>query len=136
MNEHYSGLDTPVYRAAAANTSFRFVKSSVTRTQNNTWYSAGPGSAAETQMKNALHTGSADDLNFYTNSGGGYLGWATFRNEYSARPNMDGVVCYWASLPVPITFPTTKATPERTKLATGWVSTTRSRAAAVEVATA
>ena len=84
---------------SAANTSFRFVKSSVTRTQNDTWYSAGPGSAAETQMKNALHTGTADDLNFYTNSGGGYLGWATFPNEYTVRPNMDGVVCYWASLP-------------------------------------
>ena len=42
---------------------------------------------------------SADDLNFYTNSGGGYLGWATFPNEYTARPLMDGVVCYWASLP-------------------------------------
>jgi hypothetical protein len=99
MNEHYSGLDTPVYRGAAANTSFRFVKSSVTYTQNDTWYAAGPGSAAETAMKNGLHTGSADDLNFYTNSGGGYLGWATFPNEYAGAPSQDGVVCYWASLP-------------------------------------
>lgn len=99
MNEHYTGLDTPAYRTAAANTSFRFVKASVTRTQNNTWYAAGPGSAAQTQMKNALHTGTADDLNFYTNSGGGYLGWATFPNEYAGAPLQDGVVCYWASLP-------------------------------------
>jgi len=99
MNEHYTGLDTPVYRTAAANTSFRFVKTTVTRTQNNTWYAAGPGSAAESQMKNALRIGTADDLNFYTNSGGGYLGWATFPNEYTARPKMDGVVCYYASLP-------------------------------------
>jgi hypothetical protein len=99
MNEHFSGLDTPVYKTAAANTSFRFVRSSVTRTQNDTWYAAGPGSAAQTQMKNALHTGTADDLNFYTNSGGGYLGWATFPNEYAGAPAQDGVVCYWASLP-------------------------------------
>ena len=99
MDEHFNGLDTPAYRAAASNTSFRFQKASVTRTQNNTWYAAGPGSAAETQMKTSLRTGTADDLNFYINSGGGYLGWATFPNEYSARPNMDGVVCYWASLP-------------------------------------
>jgi hypothetical protein len=99
INEHYAGLDTPAYRTAAANTSFRFFKASVTRTQNDAWYAAGPGSAAETAMKNALRTGTADDLNFYTNSGGGYLGWATFPNEYTARPNMDGVVCYWASLP-------------------------------------
>jgi hypothetical protein len=99
MNEHYSGGDTPVYRTAAANTSFRFVRASVTRTVNDTWYAAGPGSAAQTQMKNALHTGTADDLNFYTNSGGGYLGWATFPNEYAGAPAQDGVVCYWASLP-------------------------------------
>jgi hypothetical protein len=99
MNEHFSGLDTPVYRTAAANMSFRFVKASVTRTQNDAWYAAGPGSAAESAMKNSLRTGTADDLNFYTNSGGGYLGWATFPNDYSARPKMDGVVCYWASLP-------------------------------------
>ena len=99
MNEHYAGVDTPVYRTAASNTSFRFVRSSVTRTQNDTWYAAGPGSAAQTAMKNALHTGTADDLNFYTNSGGGYLGWATFPNEYAGAPAQDGVVCYWASLP-------------------------------------
>jgi hypothetical protein len=99
LNEHYTGLDTPVYRTAAANMSFRFAKAGVTRTLNNTWYAAGPGSAAETQMKNALHTGSADDLNFYVNSGGGYLGWATFPNEYAGAPLRDGVVCYWASLP-------------------------------------
>lgn len=99
MNEHYAGQDTPVYRTAAANTSFRFVKSSVTRTQNDAWYDAAPGSAAETAMKNALRTGTADDLNFYTNSGGGYLGWATFPSDYRAKPKMDGVVCYWASLP-------------------------------------
>ena len=99
MNEHYSGLDTPVYRTAAANMSFRFAKAGVTRTVNDTWYAAGPGSAAQTAMKNALHQGSADDLNFYTNSGGGYLGWATFPNEYTGAPAQDGVVCYWASLP-------------------------------------
>jgi hypothetical protein len=99
MNEHFAGLDTPAYRTAAANMSFRFVKASVTRTQNDSWYAAGPGSAAETAMKNSLHTGSADDLNFYTNSGGGYLGWATFPNEYLGSPLKDGVVCYWATLP-------------------------------------
>ncbi|MDQ3667434.1 MAG: zinc metalloprotease [Acidobacteriota bacterium] len=99
MNEHFAGLDTPAYRTAAANTSFRFSKATVTRTQNDEWYAAGPGSAAETEMKNELRTGTAEDLNFYTNSGGGYLGWATFPNDYSARPKMDGVVCYWASLP-------------------------------------
>ena len=99
MNEHYSGLDGPVYRGLAANTSFRFARAGVTRTVNDTWYAAGPGSTAESQMKNTLRVGTADDLNFYTNSGGGYLGWATFPSDYAARQKMDGVVCYWASLP-------------------------------------
>ena len=99
MNEHFAGGDTPVYRTAASNTSFRFIKASVTYTQDDTWYAAGPGSAGQTAMKNSLHTGTADDLNFYTNSGGGYLGWATFPNEYAGAPSQDGVVCYWASLP-------------------------------------
>jgi len=100
MNEHFAGQDTPAYRGAAANMSFRFVKAGVTtRTQNDAWYAAGPGSSAQTAMKNALHTGGATALNFYTNSGGGYLGWATFPNEYASSPNQDGVVCYWASLP-------------------------------------
>ena len=99
MNEHFSGQDGPVYRTAAANTSFRFAKAGTTRTMNDSWYAAGPGSAAETEMKNALRVGTADDLNFYTNSGGGYLGWATFPWNYSSNPKKDGVVCYWASLP-------------------------------------
>jgi len=99
MNEHFSGQDGPVYRTAAANMSFRFAKAGVTRTMNDAWYAAGPGSSAEAEMKNALRVGSADDLNFYTNSGGGYLGWATFPSDYQSKPKMDGVVCYWASLP-------------------------------------
>jgi hypothetical protein len=99
MNEHYSGLDGPVYRGAAANMSFRFVRAGVTRTANDSWYNAGLGSAAEAQMKTALRVGTADDLNFYTTGGGGYLGWATFPNEYATKPKMDGVICYWATLP-------------------------------------
>jgi hypothetical protein len=54
---------------------------------------------AESQMKNALRVGTADDLNFYTNGGGGYLGWATFPSDYNSKPKMDGVVCYWPTLP-------------------------------------
>jgi hypothetical protein len=99
MNEHYSGLDTPTYRGAASNMSFRFVRAGVDRTTNDTWYNAGLGSAAEAQRKNALRIGTADDLNLYTTGGGGYLGWATFPNEYAGNPKMDGVIVYWATLP-------------------------------------
>jgi Pregnancy-associated plasma protein-A len=71
-----------------------------TRTTNATWYTMGPGSAAETQAKNALRQGSADDLNIYSaNPGGGYLGWATFPQNYASDPKDDGIVVLFSSLP-------------------------------------
>jgi hypothetical protein len=83
---------------AAAGFSFNLV--STDRTNNSTWYTAGPGSAAEAQMKNALRQGSADDLNIYTNNpSGGLLGWATFPWRYASKPKDDGVVVLYSSLP-------------------------------------
>ena len=70
------------------------------RTTNATWFTAGPGTTAESQMKNALRQGSADDLNLYSNSpGGGLLGWATFPWDYTRSPKMDGVVILYSSVP-------------------------------------
>lgn len=93
LNQSYGGV------TGGANTAFRFVIASVDYTVNSTWYSAGPGTSAEASMKNALRKGTADDLNFYTNDGGGYLGWATFPSSYSSRPKDDGVVCFYGALP-------------------------------------
>lgn len=88
---------------AGAPTPFKFVKALVTRTTNTTWYTAGPGSAAELQMKNALHKGTARDLNLYTNSpSGGLIGWATFPWDYDTEANgakLDGVVLLNQTLP-------------------------------------
>ena len=84
----------------AANTPFRFALVGVDRTTNETWFNAGPDTAAEREMKTALHVGGADVLNFYTNNAGGYLlGWATFPSWYAGDPLMDGVVCLYSSLP-------------------------------------
>jgi len=51
-------------------------------------------------MKNALHQGSADDLNIYTcNPSNGILGYATFPSSYNSAPLKDGVVLLHSSLP-------------------------------------
>ena len=74
-------------------TGFSFNLVQITRTSNAAWYTAGPNTTAETQMKTALRQGSADDLNIYvSNPGGGLLGWATFPWSYASAPSKDGVV--------------------------------------------
>jgi hypothetical protein len=96
MNQAYSGTQA----TGAANTPFRFDLVNTDRTVNNTWYTAGPGSAGEAQMKAALHEGGASDLNVYTtNPGGGLLGWSTFPWNYAGNPTGDGVVIKYTSLP-------------------------------------
>jgi hypothetical protein len=59
-----------------------------------------PGSQSEAQAKNALVVNPTTTLNFYTcKPGGNLLGWATFPWNLAGNPNMDGVVCHYASLP-------------------------------------
>ena len=89
-----------VLSAAYAGSGFTFVLAGTNRTTNATWYTAGPGSQAEAQMKAALRQGDKDDLNIYTNNpGGGLLGWSTFPWNYSTSPKNDGVVVLYSSLP-------------------------------------
>ncbi len=88
-----------VLNAAYASTGWSFNLVSTDRTTNATWYTAS-GGTAETQMKNALRQGTADDLNIYSNNmGGGLLGWATFPSSYNSSPKMDGVVLLYSSMP-------------------------------------
>ncbi len=94
LNNSFSGA------TGGTATPFRFQLVQITRTTNSTWYTAGPGTTAQTQMKNTLRRGTADDLNFYVNGvGGGLLGWATFPWSYTGNPKDDGVVCLNQSLP-------------------------------------
>jgi len=95
LNAAYTGADG----TGGANTSFRFQLAGVDTSVNSSWYNAGPGTSAERSMKTTLRIGSAVDLNIYTNSGAGYLGWATFPSSYQSQSLQDGVVVYWASLP-------------------------------------
>ena len=89
-----------VLNTAFAPAGWQFLLVATDRTTNATWYTAQPGTSAETQMKNALRQGSADDLNIYSNNmGGGLLGWATFPSSYASNPQADGVVVLYSSLP-------------------------------------
>ena len=89
-----------VLNAAYASTGWSFVLAGTDTTVNDTWYTMGAGSTAETAAKTALRQGTADDLNLYTaNLGGGLLGWATFPSSYSGNPKDDGVVLLYSSLP-------------------------------------
>jgi hypothetical protein len=102
LNASYAGATG----SGASNTPFRFALSNVDRTTNASWFEAGPGTAAEREMKTALHVGGPDVLNFYTNNAGGFLlGWATFPFWYAGDPAMDGVVCLFSSLPGGSTVP-------------------------------
>jgi len=89
-----------VLNAAYAPWGWSFTLVSTTRTNNATWYTAGPNTTAERQMKTALRAGTGDDLNIYSNNpGGGLLGWATFPSDYASNPSNDGVVILFSSVP-------------------------------------
>ncbi len=105
LNSGFAGTDPRASGQSASaqttsNTPFRFVLAGIDRTNNSTWYTMSPGSSAETNAKNALRQGTAQDLNVYFASpGGGLLGWATFPWQYSGNPKKDGVVVLNASAP-------------------------------------
>lgn len=89
-----------VLNSAFAGSSFSFTLAGVSDTNNNSWFTAGPGTTAERDMKQALRQGGSNTLNIYTNNmGGGLLGWATFPSSYASQPKLDGVVILSGSLP-------------------------------------
>jgi hypothetical protein len=88
-----------VLNNAYAASGFSFYLAATDYTNNSTYYTC-TGGTCETNMKSALHRGTATALNFYTNNmGGGLLGWATFPWSYASAPSKDGVVVLQSSLP-------------------------------------
>lgn len=88
-----------VLNAAYLEWGYSFKLALTTRTSNATWFNGCYGSS-ETAMKEALHRGTAKDLNVYTcNPSNGILGYATFPSSYNSAPRKDGVVLLHSSLP-------------------------------------
>jgi hypothetical protein len=94
LNKAYSGGE------GGYDTGWRFTLAGSDTTINSAWSTAGYGTAAETQMKTATRVAGKNVLNVWvTNPGGGLLGWATFPWEQASKPNNDGVVILYSSLP-------------------------------------
>jgi hypothetical protein len=94
------GAQMSVLNAAYAGSSFSFTLAAVTDSNNSFWYTAGPSTTAERNMKRTLRQGGSNALNIYSNNvGGGLLGWATFPSSYASQPRLDGVVLLYSTLP-------------------------------------
>lgn len=84
-----------------AQTGFRFRLAGVTRTVNKAWFEMATFSD-ELEAKTALQRGDATTLNMYSNSGGGYLGWAYYPSIVANKETyqkLDGTVIHFDSMP-------------------------------------
>jgi len=92
-------------KAYSSTTPMTFKLANITRTHNEDWFlKAGPDEAQQGAMKQKLRTGAAKDLNvflvgFKQGSGKGLLGYATFPADFEGKPEDDGVVIQYATLP-------------------------------------
>jgi hypothetical protein len=84
-----------------ARTGFSFTLAGVTRTDNASWFYAGPGGKPEHDMKAALRQGGDNALNFYSTTAGDFLGWAYLPDitDKSGQAYLDGIVIDWESIP-------------------------------------
>ncbi|KAJ7277967.1 metalloprotease [Mycena rebaudengoi] len=96
---------TAVMNAAYAGSGITWVTAGVTRTVNATWFNeVWDLSPLQNDMKKALRTGGAADLNVYsvgftTGEAAGLLGYSTFPFLYSFDHINDGVVMLFSSVP-------------------------------------
>lgn len=89
-----------VLNGAFAGLGISFVKRSVDRRWNATWFGMSPGSRPEQDCKRTLAVDPARVLNIYTCApGGGLLGWAYFPWSLSETSFWQGVVLLYSTLP-------------------------------------
>lgn len=94
MNLGYSGF------YGGYDQGFRFVLKGIDYSDNAGWY-AQETFQQEVAMKAALKVGGPTDLNIYSTSGGGYLGWAYYPSivKYNGYEVLDGLVINSGSMP-------------------------------------
>jgi hypothetical protein len=94
MNLGYSGF------YGGHDQGFRFVLKAIDYTDNAGWF-AQETFQQEVEMKSALKVGGPTDLNVYSTSGGGYLGWAYYPSivKYNGYEMLDGLVINVGSMP-------------------------------------
>ena len=94
LNITFGGMTT------GYDTGFRFALAAVDWTDNDAWFEQATF-ADEIAMKSALGEPGSANLNIYSTSGGGFLGWAyspqiTSSNQFRV---LDGVVIHYGSMP-------------------------------------
>ena len=95
LNRTFAGAE------GGATSGFSFHLAGVTRTDNADWFYANPGGVGEHSMKEALHQGGTNALNYYSTTAGDFLGWS-YLPEITTKPgqaDLDGVVVDWESMP-------------------------------------
>jgi hypothetical protein len=94
LNKTFAG------REGGYTTGFSFTLAGVTRTDNASWFYGGIGGTNEHSMKQTLHQGGTNALNWYSTTAGAYLGWA-YLPDIVTKPGqayLDGVVVDWESM--------------------------------------
>ena len=74
-------------------TGFDFELVGITRTVNQAWYSTGPSTAAEQEMKQALRAGGDNALNLYLTTAGAYPGLGLQPSDSRLDPGLPGRGC-------------------------------------------
>ena len=96
---------------AYADSHIQFNLVDIDYTVNNRWAAAGQGSAAELELKTALHQGTYEDLNLYflSNLGNGLLGFCYFPIDDPSAQDLilDGCIILAGTLPGANEFPGT-----------------------------
>ena len=94
LNITFGGMST------GFDTGFRFELADVDWTENDAWFEQATFED-EVAMKSDLKQGGPTDLNVYSTSGGGFLGWAYYPNITTSNQFevLDGVVIHFGSLP-------------------------------------